>query len=173
MDEADLILRFTKHGDDEAFAVLVERHRRRVRSVVAATLGVDGRTLADDVVQDVFVKCATALHAFRFESAFSTWLYRLAYNLAVDSYRSMRSRGERDRRYAETERQQRPAEGDEAIRDAVMRLPDVYRFVVHAHYWLGHTMPEIAEMLGVAEGTVKSYLFRARTMLAQRMGEHR
>lgn len=171
MDEADLIRRFTQNGDDDAFAVIVEHHHRRVRSVVAATLGADGRMLVDDVVQEVFVKCAATLHAFRFESAFSTWLYRLAFNLAVDSYRSMRSRRERERRYAEVERQQRAEKGDDAVREAMTRLPDVYRFVVHAHYWLGHTMPEIGEMLGVAEGTVKSYLFRARAMLARRIGE--
>lgn len=170
MDEADLIRRFTQDGDGDAFTVLVEHHRLRVRSVVAATLGADGRALIDDVVQDVFIKCAATLHAFRFESALSTWLYRLAFNLAVDSYRSMRSRRERERRYAEVERLQRPA-GDDVVREAVISLPDVYRFVVHAHYWLGHTMPEIGEMLGVAEGTVKSYLFRARAMLARRMGE--
>ena len=167
MDEADLIRRFVEAGDGDVFAVLVERHRRRVEAVVAAIAGADDRGFVEDVVQDVFIKCAATLHSFRFESAFSTWLYRLAFNLAVDARRRARSRRERERKYVERRMLERPIRGDAAVRDAVDRLPDVYRFVVHAHYWLGYTAADMAEILGVAEGTVKSYLFRARAMLAR------
>jgi len=164
MDDADLIRRFTADGDAGAFAALVDRHRRRVGAIVASISG----AADDDVVQDVFIKCAATLHSFRFECAFSTWLYRLAFNLAIDARRSAHKRRERERRYAEATRATAP-KGDEALRDAVERLPDVYRLAVRAHYWLGYTTAEIGEMLGVAEGTVKSYLFRARAMIGEKL----
>jgi RNA polymerase sigma-70 factor (ECF subfamily) len=169
MDDAELIRRFTSSGDEDAFQAIVQRHRVRIAGIVSAILGADDRAHIDDVAQDVFIKCAETLASFRFESAFATWLYRLAYNIAIDARRSARARRERERRFSESLRH-RPGH-HESVRDAVDRLPDVYRFVIHAHYWLGHTTSEIAEMLGVADGTVKSYLFRARAILGRKIGD--
>lgn len=169
MDDAELIRRFIA-GQDNAFSTLIERHRRRVASVVAGVVGVEGRETVDDIVQEVFIRCAATLPSFRFESAFSTWLFRLAYNMAVDARRSERARHAREGRFAETRGRQRP-DDQNGVRDAVNALPDVYRFVIHAHYWLGHTTAEIGELLGIPAGTVKTYLCRARAILAARVGE--
>jgi RNA polymerase sigma-70 factor (ECF subfamily) len=169
MDDADLIRRFLASRDDEAFAGIVQRHRYRVFRVVAAILGEEDAGFADDVVQDTFVRCAAVLHSFRFESSFSTWLYRLAFNVAIDARRSMQARRRREQGFAESSNRSRSSPPNESVRDAVRALPDVYRFVINAHYWFGSTTSEIAELLGVADGTVKSYLFRARALLSREL----
>ncbi|MGH9423035.1 MAG: RNA polymerase sigma factor [Thermoanaerobaculia bacterium] len=169
MDDADLIRRFLAGRDDDAFAEIVQRHRHRVFRVVASILGEDGAAFADDVVQDTFIRCAAVLDSFRFESSFSTWLYRLAFNVAIDARRSMQARIRREQGFAEWSRKSRSSSPDESVRDAVRALPDVYRFVINAYYWFGSTTSEIAELLGVADGTVKSYLFRARAILSREL----
>jgi RNA polymerase sigma-70 factor (ECF subfamily) len=172
MEDAELI-RQAVAGDEQAFATLLDRHRRRVVSVVASVLGTEGRPMIEDIVQDVVVKTAAALASFRFESSFATWLYRLTFNVAVDARRSAGARHARERAYAETLADRHESASFDALHHAMDELPPVYRFVIHAHYWLGHTTPEIGTMLGVSPNTVKSYLFRARNMLADRMGKEK
>lgn len=168
MDDRALIERYLASRDSDAFATLIDRHHRYVSRIVAAILGPERSAFVEDTVQDVFVRCESTLGAFRNESAFTSWLYRLAYTIAIDARRSLLSRRAREDTFARERMRRRTEAGeDAAVRDAVQRLPDLYRFVVHAHYWLGHTTAEIAEMLDVPEGTVKSYLFRARARMAR------
>jgi RNA polymerase sigma-70 factor (ECF subfamily) len=114
------------------------------------------------------------------ESRFSTWLYRITYNRAIDCRRSTRlSRPHVDERVlanvadasdrsdpyaAAAERQRRIA-----VQMAVDSLPDLYRSALYLFYWMERSIGDIAELLSVPEGTVKSYLYRGRHALEARL----
>jgi RNA polymerase sigma-70 factor (ECF subfamily) len=174
-DEA-VVAAYLRSRDPEHFRLLVERHEGRVFRLVAALLGPFADTDAQEVTQEVFLRMHERLASFRGEARFSSWLYRLAYNRTIEQRRRARLRlphvpldaldaraagGGPFEQAAERERQQRVARLLEA-------LPDVYRSVVYLHYWLDASVEEIAELLAVPEGTVKSYLSRARQRLRLR-----
>lgn len=81
--DAQLVAR-TQNGDQEAFAALVRRHSARVHRLAASILGRDFTTDAEDVAQDVFVKVHHAIMSFRGEAEFSSWVYRIAFNRALN-----------------------------------------------------------------------------------------
>jgi RNA polymerase sigma-70 factor, ECF subfamily len=168
--DAELVQRFAG-GDEEAFGEIVLRHRERVRAVVLSVFGPAHAADADDVAQDVFVHVARVLPRFRGESSLSTWLYRVAFNLAVDRKRLARFRMPHVEHEPAGTSDDDPLTGaiDAQQRLAVQRcvdaLPDVYRAVVQMHYWLGRSVEEISENLCLPSGTVKSHLHRARKLL--------
>ena len=157
----------TQKGDREAFDSLVERYQRDVYRLCYRYVG--DHHDASDLAQDVFLKAYRAIGRFRGESAFSTWLHRLATNVALMSYRT---RGRRERLVAPVEdpaafdRGTTPKAGEQIdLERALVRLPAGARevFVLHDMEGFGHA--EIGQMLGIAEGTSKAQLFRARRML--------
>lgn len=167
--DAELVQRFAG-GDEDAFGEIVRRHRERVRAVVLSVFGPAHAADADDVAQDVFVHVARVLPQFRGEASLATWLYRVAFNLAVDRKRRARFRmphvehpegaADDDPLAGAIDAQQRAA-----VQRCVDSLPDVYRAVVQMHYWLGRSVEEISENLCLPPGTVKSHLHRARKLL--------
>lgn len=179
-EERRLVRRFLRDGDPVLFARLVRPYERPVHRLVAATLGPRRSAEVDDCAQDIFLHVYLQLSSFRFRSRFSTWLYRVARNRALDLLRRPRHRhphtGE-----AVLEHLPSPA-GDpltnvldqgrsQRLRDAVASLPEPQRSVVHLHYWLDAPVREIAALLDCPEGTVKSHLARARRRLARRLEE--
>ncbi|HEX5004931.1 MAG TPA: RNA polymerase sigma factor [Gemmatimonadales bacterium] len=153
-------------GDAQAFERLYRRHVTRIHNLVRRMHGADD---ADDVTQDVFVRAWEKLGTFRGESAFSTWLYRLAVNVVLTR---REERGRRRNRYSDDERALAAAPSrrtsPEAAMDlevAVKRLPDGAREVFVLHDVEGFKHEEIGEMLGLATGTSKSQLHRARMAL--------
>ncbi|CAM3583225.1 MULTISPECIES: RNA polymerase sigma factor [Saccharibacillus] len=138
------------------------------------------RDLADDIAQDTFVKAYGALDSFRGEAKIKTWLLSITRHTAFDYRRS--AFVQRSVLMAEPpEREQ--AESAEAtymrrvdsvqIWSAIMRLPDRYREVLVLDLKHGLKLAEIAKLLGIAEGTVKSRLFRARGKVAKQLKEER
>jgi RNA polymerase sigma-70 factor (ECF subfamily) len=168
-EDEDLVRAFLATGRVEDFEVLVERHRRPVFRIAIAVLGRGGESRAEDVTQDVFLQVYRRLHAFEYRSRFATWLYRIAYNRAIDQLRGQRARPEAPlpARTIATGASLRDPLRDGALADCIARLPDGQRAAVHMHYWLGHTSAEIAGLFGVQPGTAKIWLFRARHLLAQ------
>jgi RNA polymerase sigma-70 factor, ECF subfamily len=168
-DEA-LVTEYLRTRDPESFCVLVERHQARVVRLVAALLGPFADTDAQDVTQEVFLRAHDRLASFRGEARFSSWLYRLAYNRTLEHRRRARLRLP----HVPIDTLSEPAPGAGPLEAAVRRerqqrverllegLPDLYRSIVYLHYWLDATVEEIAELLVVPAGTVKSYLSRAR-----------
>jgi RNA polymerase sigma-70 factor (ECF subfamily) len=169
----------------EAFADLVRTEKDRVFRVALSVLGPGRAADAEDVAQEVFVRAHRALPSFRGESRVGTWLYRLAFNRAVDHRRRLRRRAEAplEETGAETAlpaagagedpyRASRRAEVARAVRCALGRLSDRERAIVHLHYWLGHTVTEIGELLGLPAGTVKSHLHRGRERLRKELERH-
>ena len=167
-DEREDVRRATA-GDVKAFERLYRTHVARIHGLTRRMLGEEW---ADEVTQDVFVRAWTKLDTFRGDSAFGTWLHRVAVNLVLARRRELgRSRdrfigdGEAVVQQA-TGRMDRPAIRLE-LEAAVTKLPDGARRVFVLHDVEGYRHREIAELLGVTTGTTKAQLHRARMILRQ------
>lgn len=172
LDESTLLTRASK-GHRAAFAELVRRHQGKVRGLLLR-LSSD-RTLADDLAQEVFLRAYRALVGFEGRSSFGTWVYRIAYNV----YLNHRTRVRRfsalpvdyDARAAAPEGEHSPPRADlrRDLEAAIDTLPERYRAVVVLYYLQDVSYPEIAEILEVPLGTVKTHLHRAKRMLREAM----
>ena len=174
-DEDHALARAAGSGDVRAFEALYRRHSRRVYAVLWRLCGHEAR--AEDLVQEAFVRAWQALPGFRFESAFSTWLHRLAVNTALMELRS-RAGGEAletddtalDVHPESDSAGQRTALAIDLER-AVATLPPRARAVLVLHDIEGWKHAEIAAELGMAVGSSKAQLHRARGLLRTRLGE--
>ena len=176
-DVDQALARSAAAGDTSAFEALYRRHAARVHGVVARLVGFD-RGRAEDLVQEAFVRAWQALPAYRFESAFGTWLHRLAVNTALMELRSRRSRPQADGDDEALERLGAPDSAGHAtalsldLERAVATLPPRARAVLVLHDVEGWKHEEIAAALGMAVGSSKAQLHRARGLLRTRLGEH-
>jgi RNA polymerase sigma-70 factor (ECF subfamily) len=153
-------------GDAAAFADLVRHCQGDVWRLVFHL--VRNETLADDVTQDAFIRAYRFLATYRADAKFSTWLYSIARNCAMDELR----RGSRRRKVMESlEVVPPPSQPDHAVvlevREAIANLPPDLREPVILVDLLGTSYRDAAAILGTAEGTVKSRLHRARETLAE------
>jgi len=145
---------------------LYRAHAARVYTVVRRLAGDDA--LAEDLAQDAWIRAFRKLHLFRGDASFGTWMYRLATNTALNR---LRRRGRRDEVEQEAELTSPATDLDEAVinqrllAEALDRLPPGYRRVLVLHDLEGHTHEEIGELLGVAPGTSKSQLHKARARM--------
>jgi len=171
-EDGELVAR-TLRGDSEAFATLVERYDRAVYHLSYRTL--HDVEEARDATQEAFFKAFRSLRTFKPGSKFSTWIFAIAYHACCD-------RLNRRKRYAGDELPDRadPAPGpehqvialDEAsrLRAAIEALPEKYRTVVTLFHLQGRQYDEIATVLGLPMGTVKTHLFRAKEQLRRLLG---
>lgn len=156
-------------GDAHAFARLYREHAGRIHSLARRMAGDDE---ADELTQDVFVRAWEKLRTFRGESAFGTWLHRLAVNLILAK---RATRAKRRGREAGNEALEwtpaRPATPDVAMdfETAMRHLPDGAREIFVLFDVEGYRHEEIAEMLGLSVGTTKSQLHRARMILREHL----
>ena len=166
-------------GEMRAFEALYRRHAGRVHGVIARLVGGHGAR-AEDLTQEAFVRAWQALPAFRFESAFSTWLHRLAVNTALMELRSRRSRPQ-DEGDSDEEVFDLIGSADSAghttalsmdLERAVASLPPRARAVLVLYDVEGWKHEEIAAELGMAVGSSKAQLHRARNLLRERLGAH-
>jgi len=167
MTEAQLIERACD-GDDAAVRELYERHAPRVFAVVRRIAG--DEDLAQDYAQEAWIRAIRALPSFRGDARFSTWLHRIATNAALQAVRKAKTREKRREPMPERIPVD-PKPGDsllsERLEEAVDRLPDGMRKVLILHDVEGYTHQEIGELLGVATGTSKSQLFKARAKMRE------
>lgn len=171
MDSEHRLIRRACEGDAHAFEQLVEEHQHRLYTLAARELG--SAADADDAVQETLVRAWKGLPRFRGDASFSTWLYRICLNAIADQ-RARRARGSgsaledvpepADHRDRIAER-----ELSGALQDALAARRNVPTPVL-LYDVLGRSYGEIAEVLGVAEGTVKSRIFRGRAELARLLG---
>lgn len=157
------LLAAVQHGDEEAFRLLYRRHTPRLQALLLRLLG-GHHADADDALQESWIRAVRGLERFRGDSRFSTWLGGIGVRVTWELIRRRLPDGhlELDDLAA--------ALGDDPVgrvdlERALARLPDAYRLVVVLHDVEGYTHGEIAETLGIAEGTSKSHLFRARRLL--------
>ncbi|MDI1251850.1 sigma-70 family RNA polymerase sigma factor [Thermomonas sp.] len=172
-DDAVLAMR-AANADVAAFEQLYRRHHRRVHGVIVRLVGM-ASARAEDLTQEAFVRAWQALPSFRHESAVSTWLHRLAVNTALMELRSRRSRPLQDEDEETFELLSTPDTAGNAVlgRDlerAVATLPPRARAVLVLHDVEGWKHEEIATQLGMAVGSSKAQLHRARGLLRTRMG---
>lgn len=177
VDDERALVGYAARGDVRAFEALYRRHAGRVHGVIVRLVGGhDAR--AEDLTQEAFVRAWQALPAFRFESAFSTWLHRLAVNTALMELRSRRGRPPIDDDDAAFEW---IGSADSAghvtalsmdLQRAVASLPPRARAVLVLYDVEGWKHEEIATELGMAVGTSKAQLHRARGLLRARLGNH-
>ena len=173
--EDAILVRRAASADVAAFETLYRRHHRRVHGVIVRLVGQAGAR-AEDLTQEAFVRAWQALPSFRFESAVSTWLQRLAVNTALMELRARRSRPLADDDEDALESLSTPDTAGHAVlgRDlerAVATLPPRARAVLVLHDVEGWKHEEIAEELGMAVGSSKAELHRARGLLRTRIGE--
>lgn len=176
LDDLELVARVLA-GDTDAYAALVDRHRDLVYTVALRIAG--NETDAEDIAQEAFVRAYKALGAFRGDSKFSSWLYRITVNRALGHIkRRMRAPfveadaddlRETGRAAAPTGESPLEALLDEEfrlrVRQAIAELPPRYRAVVTLYHLEERSYKEAAAILGLPIGTVKTHLHRARAML--------
>ncbi|HET7321664.1 MAG TPA: RNA polymerase sigma factor [Longimicrobiaceae bacterium] len=158
--------------DPAAFERLYREHVGRIYALCLRLSGDAAR--AEELTQDVFVRAWEKLESFRGESAFSTWLHRLAVNVVLGE---RRSEGRRGARVMLTDDLTLYDAGTPAplvcermeLEAALASLPTATRVVFVMHEVEGYTHEEIAELTGRAEGTCKTLLHRARRMLRERL----
>lgn len=163
-------------GDVAAFECLYRRHAGRVHGVIARLVG-HASARAEDLTQEAFVRAWQALPQFRFESALSTWLHRLAVNTALMELRSRRGgpRFDQDEDALEelgtVDSAGRGTALGMDLQRAVDTLPPRARAVLVLHDVEGWKHDEIASELGMAVGSSKAQLHRARHLLRARLGD--
>jgi RNA polymerase sigma-70 factor (ECF subfamily) len=164
----------TREGDVRSYEELVRRYERLVGRVIYPYAGRDAAV--EDLVQETFLRAYDRLDTFNPEYRFKTWLLAIANNLGIDTLRRRRDVIEfNPELHAPLARGPEAAamETDRArsVQDAVMTLPEAYSVPLVLRYAEGLTYAEIAEVLGITVPALKSRLFRARNMLAQRLEE--
>jgi RNA polymerase sigma-70 factor, ECF subfamily len=169
MTETELIRR-AKGGDEAAARTLYDRYAPRVYAVVRRVAGEDA--LADDWAQEAWIRVFRALPGFRGDSAFSTWIHRVAVNSALQGLRGHSRHETRETTLSppvEPAASPEPAALRIALERAMARLPDGMRQVLVLHDVEGFTHDEIGALLGIAAGTSKSQLFKARAKMREQL----
>ncbi|MEO5366952.1 MAG: RNA polymerase sigma factor RpoE [Magnetococcus sp. WYHC-3] len=182
MSEADqLLVERVKKGDKRAFELLVRKYQGRVAAVIGRIVPDAGRV--QDLTQEAFLKAYRALGNFRGDSAFYTWLYRIAVNTAKNHLMSQ-DRGvpmsdleleDADNiatEFRENDTPERLLLRRELIRnlqEAIAALPDSMRHAIELREVQGRSYEEISEIMGCPIGTVRSRIFRGRQEIIERM----
>ena len=173
MTELELIERASK-GDERAFRTLYDANVDRIYRLAYRMAGEED--LAKDFTQEAFLRAYQRLDQFRGDAAFSTWLHSIAVSVALNGLRKVDRHRKRERSLedaAHVAPGNPPAEPGvrERIDGAVNDLPEIYRMVFLMHDLEGYSHGEIAATLGVAEGTSKARLSRARAKLREALGD--
>jgi RNA polymerase sigma-70 factor (ECF subfamily) len=175
-DERDEdLVRRTLSGEPTAFGSLVERHERRVYNLALRMTGREED--ARDAAQEAFLTALRKLPSFRGEAAFTTWLHRVTVNVCYDLLRK-RQRAPMLDRIPDHEPEPPPAPDHADATDlsidvqrALLEVPEDYRVVMILHDVQDLPYEEVASIVGVPVGTVKSRLHRGRVALARALGE--
>jgi len=170
IDDDYSIIRQFIDGDKSAFQILVKRHKEKVRNIIYLTM--NNGALVDDIAQDVFITVYKNLKHFRFESQFTTWLYRITVNRCKDYLRKMNVRKifSPIEEGTEISEYSTPVENNDISRivmDAISKLPVKLRMPLILKDIEGFSYQEISESLNCEMGTVKSRIFRGREKLKE------
>jgi RNA polymerase sigma-70 factor (ECF subfamily) len=182
------LLKRLRDRDERAFRELIASHRDRVYNITYRMLG--NRAEAEDVAQEVFITVFKTIDTFREESKFSTWLYRVAVNHTKNRIKYLSRRHDRNRdeldesthseaastngaigtpRPATPDRALEGAQMEKLLQDAIATLDEDQRTVVVLRDVEDLSIEEICEITGLADGTVKSRLHRARLVLRKKL----
>jgi RNA polymerase sigma-70 factor (ECF subfamily) len=170
-------------GEQEAYRELMNRHKSAIFHIILKI--VRDNEVAADLVQDTFMKAFMSLSSYRSEFRFSTWLYRIGANCAIDHLRKQRIKtlslnaptdsGDGRLEFDIPDESRNPEkdlvnrEQRVSINDAIDSLPDKYRTVINYRHRDNKSYEEIAEALNIPIGTVKARIFRARELLKKKL----
>ena len=183
MDERNIIEQVLA-GDNEAFGVLVERYQTKVYNLALRITGNEDD--AADMAQEAFLRAWRSLKAFQFESSFSTWLFRLTHNVCIDHLRAKQRKPSvsltmQDDESLESVQLDLPDPGPDPeqalllsedrslLVQALMELPTDHREILTMRAINDMSYQQIAQVLHLQEGTVKSRLSRARAQLRKKL----
>lgn len=171
LDDRNLV-RKIQDGDMLAFRQLIRQHERLVVHMVGRVVGqVPER---EELCQDVFLKVYNSVSTFNFESRLSTWIATIAYRHALNHLRKNRRLSielpadDSSAAFAETDTPESmitSADLSKRVRELIDQLPVHYRTIINLYHMEEMSYAEIASIMDLPEGTVKSYLFRARALL--------
>jgi len=161
-DDLVLIER-TKEGDRTAFNDLIYRYERRAYQYAYRLTSSSEE--ASDIVSDAFLRVFNAIHNFKGQSAFTTWLYRIITNCYLDSRKKERNRP------TITDEEVEKFERERLVQRALLRIPDYQRAMLVMYHVENLSYEEIAEALDLPIGTVKSRLNRARLSLRDQLAK--
>jgi RNA polymerase sigma-70 factor, ECF subfamily len=177
-DDTQLV-KASQQGDQDAFASLMQRHQRRVFNLVLRML--QDYEEASEITQEAFLAAWLGLPSFRGEARFATWLYRIAYHGALKQLerrkreRSLRKALEAEQILEEVNKQKQAEDMLELrarlamVREQMEELPTRYRSVLILRNLQEMTYEEMADILTMPIGTIKTHLFRARNLLKERL----
>ena len=177
-DDTQLV-KASQQGDQDAFASLVQRHQRRIFILVLRML--QDYEEASEITQEAFLAAWIGLPSFRGEARFATWLYRIAYNCALKQLerrkrdRSLQAAIEAEQILEEVNNQKQAEDILELrarqaiVREQLAKLPTKYRIVLTLRHLQEMTYEEMADILTIPIGTIKTHLFRARHLLKERL----
>lgn len=176
-DQENELIRKAQRGDVASFERLIRSHRSKLLRMVQTLAG--NSEDAEDALQETLLQVYRALPGFRGDSAFSTWLYRIAINRTRNWIRTQaRASSERfAERIAAVGAAPQPRLDEELvgrerrqeIRRALLKLPDHYRRAILLRHYLDMTYEEVAEVLAVPIGTVRSRLAQGRKLLMEEL----
>ena len=162
-------------GSDAAFEELYRRYARRLRGFFFMQLGGD-EELAADATHDVFLRAYEARSRYREGSNVSTWLFTIAYNICKNHYRSnayeaelLASLDAEPVSDQQIEVEMDAAQLDEALERVLSELPPPLHQIFSLHYQEELTVPQVAEIVGIPEGTVKSRLHKTMNIIRKKL----
>ena len=167
-DQDFILIKAYIDGNDAAFEKLIMLHKDKVRNLIFLTLG--DSEFVDDIIQDVFISVYHKIKEFRFESKFTTWLYRITVNKCRDYLRKKRVRSiftpiKDTHENIQSSALRTDIDIPQLVQKAIERLPEKLRIPLILRDIEGFSYNEIAEQLDCEVGTVKSRIFRARESL--------
>jgi RNA polymerase sigma factor (sigma-70 family) len=179
MDDRALVSQILA-GNMQAFRVLIKLNERLVGHMVGKLI--THKEEHEEICQDVFLKVYNKLNEFNFQSKLSTWIATIAYRHAINSLRKNKiiskelPENETANSYFVSEENPEEILGDKDMDEYIMKLieqlPTQYKLVLSLYHVEGMNYQEIGNITGMPEGTVKNYLFRARTLLKEKVKKH-
>jgi len=172
-----IIIRRVVEGEKELFNLLINEHSAKILSVVRGV--VSCREDAEEIAQDVFVKAFFSLKNFRGESSFSTWLFRIAYNLAVSKVRLKKRHfvtlenikaGDSCSEESDYSENRDKEKRVELLETLLQKMSSEDRFLIYLFYNQDKSIKEISQITGFSESNVKVKLFRVKKRIFE-LGE--
>lgn len=172
--DEQLMLRAAR-GSDRAFEELYNRHARRLQGFFVRRLG-DDADLAADFMHDTFLRLYAAREKYHEGNSFRAWLYTIAYNLCKNHHRHQLT-------IVRDDEKDMPAKGDieveldgsilhDALREVLKNIPGPYAMLFSLHYEEELTIPQIAQVTDLPEGTVKSRLHKTMNIIKQQLKQY-
>ena len=175
-DQSDeQLMKRAARGSDRAFEELYNRHARRLQGFFVRRLGNDAE-LAADFMHDTFLRLYAARETYREGRNFRTWLYTIAYNLCRNHHRNqltiISDEGIDITDDANFEVDLEMKDLHDALREVLRKLPEPYAMLFSLHYEEELTVPQIANIVDLPEGTVKSRLYKTMNIIKQNLKQY-